>query len=314
MFTTQASPLEKISSRLFPNTNLWVKRDDLLHPTVSGNKARKLKYQLQFSEDQRPKLLTMGGAWSNHLHATAYAAQLLGLESIGIVRGPHHLSNTLTPTLEDCQRVGMLLIGVNHDQYRQLRQPQADWSAMFIQQLEDQIASKLDQTLWLPEGGSAATALRGVAEIIEELPTKSATIAVACGTGASLAGLLAGLGGQGKVLGVAVLKQAAYLHIDIARLLRAAQFPVHNNYELLLGFHHGGYARFTPELLSFCADFSADTGISIEPVYTGKLFFALHKLAQASAFAGGRPVIAIHTGGLQGVRSQHIYSIEVYKK
>jgi 1-aminocyclopropane-1-carboxylate deaminase len=309
MFTTQASPLEKISSKLFPNTNLWVKRDDLLHPTVSGNKARKLKYQLPFSQDQQPKLLTMGGAWSNHLHATAYAAQMLGLDSIGIVRGHHQLMNTLTPTLEDCRQVGMRLISVNHDQYRQLRQPQADWPITFIKQLEDQIACPLDQTLWLPEGGSAATALRGVAEIIEELPTKTATIAVACGTGASLAGLLAGLGGQGKVLGVAVLKEAAVLHIDIARLLRAAQFPAYNNYELLLGFHHGGYAKFTPELLNFCANFSAETGIAIEPVYTGKLFFALHKLAQESAFVGGRPVIAVHTGGLQGLRSQDTYSI-----
>ena len=306
MFTTQASPLEKVSSKLFPNTNLWVKRDDLLHPTVSGNKARKLKYQLPSHVHPRPTLLTMGGAWSNHLHATAHAAHLLGLASFGIIRGHHHLMNNLTPTLADCQRVGMRLLSVNQDQYRQLRLPQATWATELIKQLEDQIDSKLDDVLWMPEGGSAPAALRGVAEIIAELPTKTATIAVACGTGASLAGLLAGLGGQGKVLGIAVLKQAEHLHQDIARLLREARFPAHNNYELLLDFHHGGYAKITNELLTFCAEFLADTGIPIEPIYTGKLFFALHHLARESRFSGGRPVIAIHTGGLQGLRTYSI--------
>lgn len=299
MFNAAPSPLQAIQSKLFPNIALWVKRDDLLHPTISGNKFRKLKYQLRPLQGSNTTLVTMGGAWSNHLHATAHAANAMGLPAIGLVRGLHHagVGNTITqdsPTLRDCRALGMQLYFVSHQQYRDLRNNDNAWRTV--------LPINATPMLWLPEGGSAPLALRGVAEIIDELPFMPDMLAVACGTGATLAGLLAGLDGRSQVLGVAVIKQADYLHHDIAQLLRAVNAEPHKNYKLLLEQHHGGYAKVSAELVTFCQQFVQETGIPVEPVYTGKLFYALHQRALRGEFAANQRIVAIHTGGLQGLR------------
>ena len=152
------------------------------------------------------------------------------------------------------------------------------------------------------KGGSAPDAVRGVAELVEELPFIPDTMMVACGTGATLAGLLAGLQGRGRVIGVAVLKNAEYLHREIALLLRQAGYPAYDNYTLLTDCHHGGYGKAPLQLRQFCADFVQETGIPIEPVYTGKLFHALRQMAQAGVFRQDERIVAVHTGGLQGAR------------
>lgn len=290
------SPLQLLDTRLFPGIQLWVKRDDLLHPDVSGNKFRKLKYPLLALQASAPTLVTMGGAWSNHLHASAHAAKLMGFAAIALVRA--HEGQDLTPTLADCQRLGMQIRLVSREAYRQLRaQPEA-WRA-YVDEAAGQYA-------WLPEGGSAPSALHGVAELVDELeqqlPFIPDTLALACGTGATLAGVLAGMRGRGRVLGVAVLKNAGYLHAEIAGLLRQAAYPAQSNYDLLTEFHQGGYGKAPPPLRQFCNDFFTATGIPLEPVYTGKLFYALHQLACAGKFREGERVVAIHTGGLQGAR------------
>lgn len=297
-FIQAVSPLQNIQSALFPGLNLWVKRDDLLHPEVSGNKFRKLKYPLIALQGSRATLVTMGGPWSNHLHATAHAASLAGFASIALVRGIPGPDGALTATLADCQKLGMRLRFVTREAYRNLRDVPDDWRNF----LEPNTA----HAVWLPEGGSAPQALRGVAELVDEVRQQLGaipdTFVLACGTGATLAGVLAGLQGRGRVLGVAAIKNSAYLHGDIARLLQLVGYPTQHNYELLGEFHHGGYAKAPPALRQFCMDFTSDTGIPVEPVYTGKMLYALHKLNAAGKFAAGERVVAIHTGGLQGAR------------
>lgn len=301
-FNHDSSPLQLLKSRFFPNVRLWVKRDDLLHPDVSGNKFRKLKYPLLAVQNFSPSLVTMGGAWSNHLHALAHAAKLARYPVTALVRGHDDLNTPLSATLLDCKNLGMQIHFVSRIDYRELRSDPNAW--------RKHIANASASHVWLPEGGSAPAALHGVAELVDELfnsPFESedcalTTLVVACGTGATLAGLLAGLRGRGRVLGIAAISNAGYLQAEIASLLQQAGYPAYQNYELLTDFHHGGYAKAPPALRQFCADFSADTGIPIEPVYTGKMFYALHKLAQEGYFDPAERVVAIHTGGLQGAR------------
>lgn len=298
------SPLQVLKSRFFPGIQLWVKRDDLLHPFVSGNKFRKLKYPLLALQGSSPSLVTMGGVWSNHLHATAHAAKLAGYPALALVRGYAHGQGQMSATLEDCLALGMQLQFVSRDSYRQLRDVPDAW--------RQYVAAPTQQHVWLPEGGSDPAALPGVAELVTEIVCELGqppdSILVACGTGATLAGILAGMQGRGRVLGVAAIKNADYLHVEIAGMLRRAAYPALLNYELLCDFHHGGYAKAPPVLRQFCQELTAETGMPLEPVYTGKMFYALHQLVMAGKFRQGERVVAIHTGGLQGARGFYEYT------
>jgi 1-aminocyclopropane-1-carboxylate deaminase len=289
------SPCQLIESSTLLGRRIWVKRDDLLHAEVSGNKFRKLKYPLLALQGRRPVLVTMGGPWSNHLHALAHAAALGGWPSIGLVRGAAGMSSA---TLDDCRRLGMQIRFVSREDYRQLRADDEAWRR--------HVESAGDSHVWLPEGGSAPAALRGVAEMVDEIEQQlqfmPEVMMVACGTGATLAGILAGLRGRGRVIGVAVLKDAAYLRQEIARLLQQAGYPDYQNYQLLTDAHHGGYGKAPPELRQFCRDFSQALDVPLEPVYTGKLFHALRRLQQAHAFRDDERLLAVHTGGMQGAR------------
>jgi 1-aminocyclopropane-1-carboxylate deaminase len=271
--------------------NLWIKRDDLLHPQVSGNKFRKLKYPLQALAGQQVHLVSMGGLWSNHLHALAHAAAIAGFPATALVRAAEGMNSAM---LDDCRALGMQIRFVSREAYRALRDDTEAWR----QHLPDCSA----QHVWLPEGGSAATALHGVAELVSELEFTPDLMVMACGTGATMAGVLAGLRGQGRVIGVAAFKNADYLHAEVARLLMAAGYPTHQNYQLLTTFHHGGYAKVSAELSAFCENFFDDTGILLEPVYTGKMLFALRQLWLSGHIAPESKVVAVHTGGLQGLR------------
>lgn len=295
MFSAAASPCQRIDSKLFPGLQVWVKRDDLLHPLVSGNKFRKLKYPLLALNGRRAHLVSMGGIWSNHLHALAHAAVLHGHSATLLVRAAPGMDSAM---LEDCRALGMQVQYVSRDDYRRLREEPDAWRHHVMQ--------PGPQHVWLPEGGSAAAALHGVAELADEAIAQLGfvpdQVALACGTGATLAGVLAGLAGRSQVLGVAALRQAEYLHRDIARLQREAGYPVQQNYQLLTQFHHGGYAKISPALSAFCQRFAEETGILPEPVYTGKMFYALHQLALENVLPAGSRVLAVHTGGLQGLR------------
>ncbi|MFZ6731390.1 1-aminocyclopropane-1-carboxylate deaminase/D-cysteine desulfhydrase [Undibacterium sp. Ji42W] len=291
LFMNQTSPCQQVISQLFPGMDLWMKRDDMLHPQVSGNKFRKLKYPLLVLQGQATHVVSMGGIWSNHIHALAHASKILGLPATALIRGAESMHSAM---LEDVRNLGMRTQFVNRGAYRELRDDDSAW--------RKHVDPGAAEVLWLPEGGSTPLALRGVAELIAELPFIPDYLMVACGTGATLAGLLAGLAGRSKVIAIAAISKGDYLRTEISRLLMQAGYPDYQNYELLTEYHHGGYGKTNPALAGFCHEFQLETGIALEPVYTGKMMFALRELWHHGYLAKNASVVAVHTGGLQGAR------------
>ncbi len=266
---------------------LWMKRDDLLHPIISGNKWRKLKYCLDHALSLgADTLVSMGGAYSNHLHALAYTGKALGLKTLGFIRGEQ--AETLTPTLWDLRHWGMVLKFVSRSDYRLLRQYKG---------CHDLPGLKAGQ-YWLPEGGAQALALKGVAELVNEIDVLYDIICVPCGTGATLAGIIDAVPDSKSVIGFAALKNAGFLQTDVASLLSRPS----NNWQINQDYHFGGFARTNTELMTFITDFENKTGIPLEPVYTGKMMYALYDLITKHTFKPGQRIIAVHTGGLQGKR------------
>jgi len=270
---------------------LW--RDDLLNPDLPGNKARKLKYNLQAARAQgHTRLLTFGGAYSNHLAAVAAAGRLHGFETVGLVRGEEH--SPLNPTLARCAADGMQLHYLDRTTYRQRAEP------AFLAEMQQTYGP----AYLLPEGGTNTLALRGVAELIGELRqhTDFDVVAVAAGTGGTLAGLALGLAEASypaRALGIAALRGADFLRTEIDGLTQAATGQALTNYELHLNYHFGGYAKLPPELRTFIEGFEANFGVLLDPIYTSKLLFGLLDLIERGHFAPGSTVVAVHTGGLQ---------------
>jgi 1-aminocyclopropane-1-carboxylate deaminase len=270
---------------------LW--RDDLLNPDLPGNKARKLKYNLQAARAQgRIRLLTFGGAYSNHLAAVAAAGRLHGFETIGLVRGEEH--TPLNPTLTHCVADGMQLHYLDRTIYRRRTEP------AFLAEIQQQFGP----AYLLPEGGTNNLALHGVAELISELRqyTDFDAIAVAAGTGGTLAGLALGLAEANypaRALGVAALKGAGFLQAEVDALTQATTGQPLANYELHLDYHFGGYAKLPPELRAFIQKFEMSFGVLLDPIYTSKLLFGVLDLIGRGHFAPGSTVVVVHTGGLQ---------------
>ncbi|MVN76841.1 pyridoxal-phosphate dependent enzyme [Hymenobacter sp. HMF4947] len=276
---------------------LW--RDDLLYPDLPGNKARKLKYNLLHARAEgHTRLLTFGGAYSNHLAAVAAAGRLYQFATVGLVRGEPHYP--LNPTLARCTADGMQLHYLDRNTYRRRAEP------AFLAELLRQHGPAYP----LPEGGTNVLALRGVAELIGELRqhTDFDAVAVAAGTGGTLAGLALGLAEAAypaRALGVAALKGGGFLQAEVAALLTAASAPptpceVHTDY------HFGGYAKYSAELVAFIQGFEAQFGVLLDPIYTGKLLFGVLDLIGKGHFASGSTVVAVHTGGLQAWAGWHL--------
>ncbi len=280
---------------------LYLKRDDLLHPLVSGNKWRKLTYNLLEADRLGTRtLLTFGGAYSNHLYATAAAGRVFGFQTIGIVRGDELAGSPdrgspdrhkpLNPTLAFCREQGMTLHFVDRATYRRADEPA----------FRAELQARFGPCYIVPEGGTNALAVQGTAEIMPEvydqLGTWPTVVACAVGTGGTLAGLIQAAPSSVQVLGVSALKVPQGDKAQFAGL--PAVLPP--NVTLHTAYHHGGYARTTPELLEFMRVFERKTGILLEQVYTGKLLFALYALARQGYFPDEATVVAIHTGGLQG--------------
>lgn len=287
--TFKRSVLSKIDDPVLEpyDIELWIKRDDLLHPVISGNKWRKLKYILDHALcSDATEIISMGGAYSNHLHALAYAGQALGVKTTGIIRSEP--TETLTPTLIDLQNWDMELRFVSRSDYRQLRQ---------YKNCHD-LPGLLAQQYWLPEGGAQPLALQGVAELVAEIDMPYNLLCAPCGTGTTLAGLIAAVPEQVSVMGIAALKNAGFLIRDVEALLAQA----HHNWQINLDYHFGGYASSNAELDAFINAFENNTGIPLEPVYTGKMLYALYELIKNRTFKPGQRIIALHTGGLQGNR------------
>ena len=269
---------------------LFIKRDDLIHPTVSGNKWRKLKYNLEDAKEQgSTTILTFGGAFSNHLYAVAAAGRHLGLHTIGIVRGEDHKLNE-TPTLLFCKEQGMSIHYVSRAEYK-LRNDAAYLGETY---------ARFENPYIIPEGGTTGLALKGVAEMVAEtedqLGFSPDYYAVPAGTGGTSAGLLSA---KANVLAFSSLKGGVFLKDDIGRLLIGYEKP--GRLSLFTDYHFGGYAKWNTELLDFINKFKRDHQIQLEQVYTGKMFYGLFDLIKKGYFSKGNTIMAVHTGGMQGL-------------
>lgn len=285
---TLPSPLQRLHHPLLTRygIELWCKRDDLIHPAISGNKWRKLKYHLLHAREHgKQHLLSFGGAYSNHIHALAAAGYQTGLRTTGIIRGEADaVSNT---TLRDARRWGMDLVFVDRQSYRRRQDP--DWLAQF----------DAPDTLIVPEGGSSPLAIPGVAELVGEVPFSPDLWVLPCASGGTLAGLIAGKRDREQILAIAVLKGGDFITDEVCRLHpAAASIP---GWRIALDNHDGGYAKFSPALWQWVEDFSAETGLPLEPIYSGKAMWGLFRELAAGRIAPGSKIVFIHTGGMQGL-------------
>ncbi|MFE2068384.1 MULTISPECIES: 1-aminocyclopropane-1-carboxylate deaminase/D-cysteine desulfhydrase [unclassified Streptomyces] len=280
------SPLDEVTDDRFARhgVRLLLKRDDLIHPDLIGNKWRKLVPNIEAAAG-RP-VLTFGGAYSNHLRATAAAGRLLGFPTTGVVRGEELAGRTLNPSLARCAADGMRLHFVDRPTYRRKAEPEVLAALLRAAGAEDAYV--------VPEGGSNAAAVRGCRALGEELRGRADVVAVACGTGGTLAGLAAGLGPGGRALGVPVLK-GGFLAGDIARLQVEAFGGRRGEWSLDERFHFGGYGRTPPELHAFAEDFEDRHGLGVERLYVAKLLYGLVTMAQEGAFGRGTAVAAVIT-------------------
>jgi 1-aminocyclopropane-1-carboxylate deaminase len=305
------SPLQRIEDERLEahQIRLFIKRDDLLHPfpkesgflasTVSGNKFRKIKYNaIEMQRLGKSGMITFGGAFSNHIHAAAAAGQLLGIPTIGIIRGerPAVLNTTLT-FAETC---GMTLHFISRSAYR-------DKNLVF-KELENQYPNYY----WLPEGGTNNFALKGASEIVPEIITQLDAqpdyICLACGTGGTTAGIISAAATLPKpinVLSFSALK-GDFLEKDVFQLLNGlntegALFEPNTHWSIQNNYHFGGYAKWTLALVDFINDFKTKHGIPLDPIYTGKMLFGVFDLIEKGAFKKNTTIVAVHTGGLQGI-------------
>ncbi|KAB1068858.1 1-aminocyclopropane-1-carboxylate deaminase/D-cysteine desulfhydrase [Tamlana haliotis] len=265
---------------------LYLKREDAIHPFVSGNKYRKLKYNLQEAEKQGFKtLLTFGGAFSNHIAAVAAAGALFGFKTIGVIRGEElepEIDNN--PTLNFAKQHGMAFKFVSRTNYRQKGTPE------FL----DQLKKEFDEFYLVPEGGTNTLAVKGCEEILTEDDKTFDFVCTAVGTGGTISGLINCSKPRQQVLGFPALK-GDFLQIDISK------FAKQSNWELITDYHFGGYAKINEELVTFINQFKADYNIPLDPVYTGKMLFGVFDLIEKGYFPKGSRILAIHTGGLQGI-------------
>ena len=289
-------PVERINTCSISNStvSLDILRLDQVHPLISGNKWFKLKYFLIEAHSRGIKtLISFGGAWSNHLHAMAAAGYYLGFQTIGIIRGEKPAKPSAM--LQDVERWGMKLLYVSRSDYRQR------YDADYHQTLLKQLSISSEQVVIIPEGGSGALGVRGCEDILSAGSIQAQEydeIWLACGTGATMAGVVRSVNNATHVRGFPVLKGAGFLEEDVRQLLE----PTDTRWSLELDHHCGGYGKTTPDLIQFIVSFEQETGIPLDPVYTGKLMYALKQKAESGTLSGLQRLLLIHTGGLQGRR------------
>ena len=268
------------------NISLYIKREDLLHPHISGNKFRKLKYNLeQAKSENKETLLTFGGAFSNHILAVAAAGKEQGFKTIGIIRGEELKATILeNPTLKKAQDFGMVFEFVDREIYREKKSPK------FIRLL----AEKFGDFYLIPEGGTNDLAVKGCEEILTVTDEKFDYICCAVGTGGTLSGLINCSKDGQQVLGFPVLK-GDFLREDICKFVSGS------NWDLITEYHFGGYAKVSEELILFINEFYQKYKIPLDPIYTGKMMFGVMDLINKNYFPENSKILVIHTGGIQGI-------------
>lgn len=273
------------------NVELWLKREDKIHQFVSGNKFRKLKYNvIEAKQQQKETLLTFGGAYSNHIVATAVAGKISGFNTIGIIRGNElalnfkkHLSEN--QTLFQAYKNGMQFEFVTRETFRIKNEER------FIAELQN----KFGDFYLVPEGGTNKLAIKGCEEILTNEDEKFDYICCAVGTGGTVSGLINSAKKHQKVIGFSALK-GNFLLDEIKKLT-----PKRENWKLQTDYHFGGYAKYNEELIRFINDFKLQTNISLDPIYTGKMLYGIIDLVVKNNIKPNTKILAIHTGGLQGI-------------
>lgn len=270
---------------------LYIKREDNLHPFVSGNKFRKLKYNLLEAKKVGFKaLLTFGGAYSNHIAAVAFAGKENGLKTIGIIRGQELINKVDdNATLSFAKQQGMQFKFVSREIYRDKN------SASFLNDLKQEFGD----FYLIPEGGTNDLAIKGCEEILNNKDSSFDYICTAVGTGGTISGLINCSKPSQQVLGFPALK-GDFLQQDISK------FVTKTNWELITKYHFGGYAKINEELISFINDFKMKYDIPLDPIYTGKMMFGIFDLIEKGFFPKESKILAIHTGGLQGIAGMNV--------
>lgn len=270
---------------------LYIKREDLVHPIISGNKFWKLKYNLQKAKElQKTTLVTFGGAMSNHIVATAAAGKENNFKTIGIIRG-EEIQNKWEDnlSLQEAYSLGMNFYFVPRKEYRLKER------SKYIQE----ILNTIHNYYLVPEGGTNLLAVKGVSELLTEETKKFDIITTAVGTGGTISGLSVGALPHQHIIGFPALKNAQFLVKEILKLTEK------QNFNLNLAYHFGGYAKITLELIEFINDFYLLNHIPLDPVYTGKMMFGLREMLRKGEIPSQKKVLAIHTGGLQGIKEMN---------
>lgn len=293
------SPIQKLEHPVFAHAGIevWLKRDDQIHPAISGNKWRKLVYNLREAKENKARgLLTFGGAFSNHLAATSFAAAREKLPLVACVRGSEEgLTN---PTLDFIKACGATLVPLTRTEYIQKNDP--DFLAS--------LAGKFPGYAIIPEGGANLNGVRGCMEILPEVAYHFDDVTAPLGTAATFTGLvLSGLKGQ-RFIGFPAVKGGAYLTQYVNNFIEEArqQHVVNPTFQppkwhLETDYHFGGFGKVTPQLIDFMNQFYCKTGVPLDPIYTAKMMFGLVDMAQKGAFTKGTRILTVHTGGLQGI-------------
>lgn len=270
--------------------SVHIRRDDKIHPYISGNKYHKLKYNIAYAlKEGYTSVLTFGGAYSNHILATAVAANEAGLNSVGIIRGEElYLSVNSNPTLRMAKEYGMELCFVTREAYRYKDSPE----------FTDQIIAEYPTAYWIPEGGNNVLAVQGCEEILQPGDEEYRIITTAVGTGGTMAGIVKSTLPHQKVLGFSVLngtfqKQTLLDYTD------------KTNYFITDAYCFGGYAKVDRQLIDFINEFKEETGILLDPIYTGKMLYGIRECIKNEFFDEDSRILAIHTGGLQGIKGMN---------
>lgn len=278
------------------NISLYIKREDKIHPFISGNKYRKLKYNIfRAKRDNHNTLLTFGGAFSNHISAVAFTGKEFGFKTIGIIRGDELKKDLETtfiqnPTLKMAHENGMQFEFVSRSDYR-LKE-----SSDFISKLD----KKFGKYYLIPEGGTNKLAVKGCQEILKQKDQSFDIICSAAGTGGTISGIINSISDFQKVLGFPALK-GDFLNGEIEK------YTIENkNWSLVNNCHLGGFAKVNKEFIDFLNNFKRETSIPLDPIYTGKMMFRLVNMIKNGQFNQGTKILVVHTGGLQGIQGMNL--------
>ena len=283
-------PIHEIEDPLLEEKSIrvFLKREDLIHEKISGNKWRKLYYNLKFAQSEnRSTLVTFGGAYSNHIAATAAAGKMFGFTTIGVIRGEAY--PTLNPTLRYASQCGMQLRYVSRAAYQERATSEFIENHLF----------DISNYYLIPEGGTNHLAVKGCEEILADIDFDFDVVCCSCGTGGTLSGIINTLKPHQSAIGFSSLKGGDFLKDKISK------YVINSQWSLNLDYHFGGYAKVDEGLVEFINQFHHKHGIPLDPVYTGKMIYGLWDLIEKDYFRSGSSIVAIHTGGLQGIEGMN---------